>query len=94
MSIDGAANGRSPGTAEQRLSTDPRRDPRFTAGRESAPGIASSSESPEALRAKAALGDDRLQLSPETPDNPFEALLHHRTRKRRRKRDGDPTMLD
>lgn len=70
---------------------DPQRDPRFTGGR--APMGSPASESKASELDEALLGGDRLQLSPESDANPFQVLINHRQRRRRR-REGDPSMLD
>lgn len=92
MGIDGVFNDRPAQTDRQPIG-DPRQDPRFASGRGQPPssdavqrGAAPAPQTP--------LGDDRLQLSPEPPDNPFQALISARHRRRRKKRDGDPTSLD
>ncbi|HEY9854943.1 MAG TPA: hypothetical protein V6D05_04335 [Stenomitos sp.] len=93
MGIDGIFNDR-PAQADQRTPIgDPRQDPRFASGRGDT-ASSGAAHGAAAAGAKTPLGDDRLQLSPEAPDNPFQALINSRQRKRRRKRDGDPTSLD
>lgn len=93
MGIDGVFNDRPAQSDQRNPIGDPRQDPRFASGRGPSPssdGVLGGS----APSAKAPLGDDRLQLSPEAPDNPFQALISARRRRRRRKQDGDPTSLD
>lgn len=93
MGIDGIQNDRPAQSDQRHPIGDPRQDPRFAYGRGQTP-------SSDASRASAAgnpapLGDDRLQLSTEAPDNPFQALISARKRRKKgRKRDGDPTSLD
>lgn len=94
MGIDGIQNDRPAQSDQRQPIGDPRQDPRFASGRGDSPssGAAHGTSAPAP---KAALGDDRLQLSPEAPDNPFQALISARQRRRRRrKRDGDPTSLE
>lgn len=93
MGIDGIFNDR-PAQSDQRTPIgDPRQDPRFASGRGDTP-LSGAAHGASAANPKAPLGDDRLQLSPEAPDNPFQALINARQRRRRRKRDGDPTALE
>jgi|GEM_PF-3134672 hypothetical protein len=92
MGVDGIFNDR-PATPEarQRVEQDTR-DPRYGLGRgasQSPPASASSN----AAGASPLLGDDRLQLSPEPPANPFQALLNHRRRRRRKRGSGDAADL-
>ncbi len=93
MGIDGIFNDRPAQSDQRQPIGDPRQDPRFASGRGQSP---SSDAVPRASGTSPAapLGDDRLQLSPEAPDNPFQSLISARQRRRRRKRDGDPTSLD
>lgn len=94
MGVDGIFNHQSSQPDQRREIGDPRRDPRFASGRDPE-GFAFQKGPGEAKATEAAsLGDDRLQLTPEAPDNPFEALINHRQRRRRRKQDGDASLLD
>lgn len=94
MGVDGIQNHQSAQPDQRREIGDPRRDPRFSYGRDSE-GFAFQKKAGDAQAAEAAaLGDDRLQLTPEAPDNPFQALINHRQRRRRRKQDGDASLLD
>lgn len=93
MGIDGLQNDRPAQSDQRHPIGDPRQDPRFASGRGQPPS--SDALHPGAApAAKTPLGDDRLQLSPEAPDNPFQALISARKRRKRRKRDGDPTSLE
>lgn len=93
MGIDGIFNDRPAQSDQRQPIGDPRQDPRFASGRGQSPSSEAAQRGSGATPA-APLGDDRLQLSPEPPDNPFQALISSRQRRRRRKRDGDPTSLD
>ncbi|HEY9899683.1 MAG TPA: hypothetical protein V6D00_10925 [Pantanalinema sp.] len=94
MGVDGIFNHQPSQPDQRREIGDPRRDPRFSSGRDPG-GFAFQKAAPEAQATPApALGDDRLQLTQETPDNPFQALINHRQRRRRRKHDGDASLLD
>lgn len=91
MGVDGIFND-NPLTSDPRPPiADPQRDPRFTGGRAPSGSPASGAAASEVT--EALLGDDRLQLSPESDRNPFQVLVNHRQRKRRR-REGDASMLD
>lgn len=94
MGVDGIFNHQPPQPDQRREIGDPRRDPRFASGRDpqgfafqKAPGEAQPTSAPP-------LGDDRLKLTRKPPDNPFQALINHRQRRRKRNQDGDASLLD
>lgn len=92
MGVDGIHSDRSNYGEHRPPVEEDTRDPRFRANQgfnlSGAPASAAAGTG-----AKPLLGDDRLQLSPKEPANPFAALVRHRQR-RRRKQDGDPSTLD
>jgi len=91
MSVEGVGNDRNPQPDRGRYIEDQWRDPRFTSLR--GPVVdRSAKEAP--LDAKDLLGDDSLALTPEQAADPFEALIRYRQRRRKKKRDGDPTALE
>ena len=92
MPVDGISNS-FPDPADQRLFQEiNRRDPRF-GGAGGGAGAGQSAAAPQTppTPPAASLGSDRLRFKGEPPTNPFEVLL--RNRRRKSKKDGDPTTL-
>lgn len=92
MGVDGVFNDRPTNPDKRRFVEEKFGDPRFSYGGGGSPSSGRAFEAPGAAPVPA-LGDDRLSLSPELPDNPFQALIDHRRRRRRRRHDGDPSTL-
>lgn len=91
MGVDGIHSDRPAFSDHRPPVEEDTRDPRYGL----LPGrtLSSAPASSQGVGAKPLLGDDSLQLTPDDPTNPFESLVKHR-RRRRKRQDGDASLLD
>ena len=89
MDLDGVFDKRPSQKDSSKYLEDPWRDPRFSALRQERSGQPGNpAGTPEVASGSPLTGDDRLQLSRKSPNNPLGALI----RFRRRRRDSDSDL--